>query len=123
MKNDIMTGLAVDGVWHVVTAMDGAMRCSLDHEDWDNVQWQKLLPADSDLWVDYQPEQVFCKDCQAIVKKDNNTTPKGAWIVYDWDGNAYPLSLYATEIEALRRINSSGYGKVKFWAWGDWEDS
>ena len=48
--------------------------------------------------------------------------PGGAWIVYDWDMNAYPISLHPNELDARRKSDELGYGKVKFWAWGEWEN-
>ena len=46
----------------------------------------------------------------------------GAWIIYDWDMNAYPISLHPNELDARRKSDELGYGRVKFWAWGEWEN-
>lgn len=48
---------------------------------------------------------------------------KGAWIVYSYDMQAYPIALYAKEIEALRHVERLGYGHVKFWEFGtEWSN-
>ncbi len=43
----------------------------------------------------------------------------GAWFVYGIDGNAYPVALYATELEACRHVVRCGYGSVVFWPFGE----
>lgn len=47
----------------------------------------------------------------------------GFWFVYDWDWNVYPISAYRDEIDALRHVTQSGYGRVVFWPFGvDWDE-
>lgn len=45
----------------------------------------------------------------------------GAWIVFEYDMNPYPLALFADELEARRWADGNGYGRVKFWEWGAWK--
>lgn len=46
---------------------------------------------------------------------------EGAWVVFGWDMNAYPISLWPDEISARRDSDARGYGSVAFWPWGDWD--
>lgn len=38
----------------------------------------------------------------------------GVWVVYDFDGPAYPIAFFAEEIDAHRYRNEIGYGGVQF---------
>ena len=50
------------------------------------------------------------------------TAPDGAWFVFGRDMGAYPIGLFATEVEALRYALAH-YGEAKFWPYGTaWED-
>ncbi len=42
----------------------------------------------------------------------------GVWVVAERDYYEYIERIYATEIEALRKVNEQGYGEVKFVRWG-----
>ena len=42
----------------------------------------------------------------------------GAWFVYDYDWNPYPIALFDNELEACRLVAHQGYGKVMFWQFG-----
>ena len=46
----------------------------------------------------------------------------GAWVVYGWDWNAYPIALWPDELSARRDADRRGYGDVAFWPWGDFEN-
>lgn len=48
---------------------------------------------------------------------------QGAWFVYGVDYFAYPIGLYATELEALREVARLGYGSAVFWPFGTpWDE-
>ena len=52
-----------------------------------------------------------------------NDEARGAWFVFAWDMNAYPLALFDGELEARRWADELGYGEVKFWPFGtEWSD-
>lgn len=47
----------------------------------------------------------------------------GAWFVYSFDMQAYPIALYDNELDACRWVVANGYGSVKFWPFGkEWGD-
>lgn len=47
----------------------------------------------------------------------------GAWFVFSYDYSAYPIALYGSELEALRKVESQGYGHVVFWPFGkQWDE-
>ena len=51
-------------------------------------------------------------------------SPGGAWFVYGWDWNAYPIGLHTDELGARRMADEYGDGaKVAFWPDGVlWDD-
>lgn len=42
--------------------------------------------------------------------------PKGVWFVYGWDQNAYPVGVFADELEARRSMDT--FHQVIFWPFG-----
>lgn len=46
----------------------------------------------------------------------------GAWVVFGWDWNPYPISLWPDELSARRAADQLGYGEVSFWPWGEFSD-
>ena len=47
---------------------------------------------------------------------------QGVWFVYGVDWNAYPVGVFATELEA-RRFAMENYAEVVFWPYGvEWTD-
>lgn len=52
---------------------------------------------------------------------DDESRP-GVWFAYGTDWNAYPIGVFATEVEA-RRCAMDNYGSVVFWPFGvEWHD-
>ena len=47
----------------------------------------------------------------------------GAWFIFNYDWNAYPIGLFGDELEARRFADGLGYEThVEFWLWGSWDD-
>lgn len=44
-----------------------------------------------------------------------NPKEEGAWFVYAYDHTAYPIGLFAEEIDALRLVEQLGYAHAIFW--------
>lgn len=40
---------------------------------------------------------------------------EGIWMIYDYDGGPYVISLHATAETAARASARQGYGRVGFW--------
>jgi hypothetical protein len=43
---------------------------------------------------------------------------EGVWFVHGFDWNAYPINVFADELEARRHADELGYGSVVFWPFG-----
>lgn len=56
-------------------------------------------------------------------RERNNSKPEGAWFVYAYDNAAYPIGLFAEEIDALRVVEHLGYAHAIFWPFGvTWDE-
>lgn len=54
---------------------------------------------------------------------DDETKPKGAWVVVGWDMRAYPVALFDNALDAYEyNAENNIYGEVYFWPWGSWDD-
>ena len=60
--------------------------------------------------------------CNEVCREPHRSGRSGAWFVYNWDWNAYPIGLFGSELEA-RRFAAEGYEKrVVFWPFGtEWD--
>ena len=51
-----------------------------------------------------------------------DAAPGGVWFVYGTDMNAYPIAVFATEVEALR-CALTNYAAAVFWPFGvEWRE-
>lgn len=42
----------------------------------------------------------------------------GCWVHFSYDGAPYLVSAWASEFDALKAMNATGYGRVMFLPWG-----
>lgn len=45
--------------------------------------------------------------------------PRGVWVVWSTAGRDHVAGIWAEEVEALRFVNDSGYGKAEFVEFGE----
>lgn len=60
---------------------------------------------------------------RSVISDEMKVECLGAWFVFGWDYGAYPIALFGSEVEALRKVESQGYGNVVFWPFGKtWDE-